>query len=193
MNNLQPFRTQVCILISLLVALAGCSKPAEVSPTPTTPATTIGPLTFSQTQIRVPIPGSDKSVGYLQIYNSAQNTINLVSATSAQIRAIEFHQTVERDGLLRMRRLPSIELASGTTTHFAPGGRHLMLFGVGPVSEPVHITFVDDQAQDYAVEFKVVDILQNSGDQPASAQNHAAGLEKNAKQQTEQNTEIKEQ
>ncbi|MEM9624156.1 MAG: copper chaperone PCu(A)C [Pseudomonadota bacterium] len=153
-------------MLVMMGLLGACGERASHAPESinTVPATTLGALTFRQASIRAPIPGSDKSVGYLQIYNSAEQTINLIAASSPQIRTIEFHQTVERDGLMRMRRLEKIELASGTTTHFVPGGRHLMLFGVGEVDDAIEIEFIDAQGQLYPVQFVVEDILENLGE-----------------------------
>jgi copper(I)-binding protein len=90
-----------------------------------------GPLPIVEDlRIRELIPGQDKTVGYLKLHNPGDRPMVLVRAEADFARALEFHTTAMDGQIMRMRRLPTVELPPGSTIAFEPGGRHLMLFGV---------------------------------------------------------------
>jgi copper(I)-binding protein len=58
------------------------------------------------------------------------------------------HETILEDGVSRMRSLDTVEVAPGATVDFTPGGKHLMLMGIGPETGPgasvdIEITYDD--------------------------------------------------
>lgn len=91
-----------------------------------TPADPIG---IDGAYLHPPVPGRDVAVGYFEITNHGALGINLVAASSPQVRAIEIHTHIADGDMMRMRRLESVSIAPGDTVRFAPGGHHLMLFG----------------------------------------------------------------
>lgn len=138
-----PNRAAALFLALLLVAmgLVGCAEPGDAS------------LRFEDARIRLPVPGTDKSVGYFQVTNTTSVLITLVSAQATNVRAIEFH-TIIRDGdMMRMRRLDSVDVAPGETVEFVPGGNHLMMFGVGELGETVTVVLRSAQGGEYPYTF----------------------------------------
>ncbi len=117
-------------------------------------------LEFGDAYVRAPVPGTDKSVGYFSLTNHTGQALTLTAAAAPGVRAIEFHYTEEVDGLMRMRRLPRIEVEAGGRIEFVPGGRHLMLFGVQDLGEELEVTFQDAGGGSHAVHFAVTDVTQ---------------------------------
>jgi copper(I)-binding protein len=74
------------------------------------------------------VPGRP-AAGYFD-YRVAGDRGALVSVSSPQAGRIEMHETMDMNGMSRMRPLERIAVRDGETLHFAPGGRHLMLFDV---------------------------------------------------------------
>ncbi|MBT8149290.1 MAG: copper chaperone PCu(A)C [Gammaproteobacteria bacterium] len=79
---------------------------------------------------RLPVAGRSVSSAYLTLHNRSGRAQVLTGFSSAQVRAIEMHRTVNVEGTMRMRRVPSYELLPGQTLQMEPGGYHLMLFGL---------------------------------------------------------------
>lgn len=80
--------------------------------------------------LRESIPGSENGAAYFTITNQQAETVRLVGATTEAARAVEVHEHVMRDGMMRMRRVPSLEIAPDATVELKPGSFHLMLFGL---------------------------------------------------------------
>ena len=72
-------------------------------------------------------PGSPGTAGYLRVVNAGDTAVVITGASSDIAGRAEIHETVERDGMLRMAPLPRLELAPGAQAMLEPGGRHLML------------------------------------------------------------------
>lgn len=129
--------TRIVALAGLVLLHAGCTSHAD------------GPLAFDDARVRALLPGTDKTVGYFRVRNTTDAPIVLVGARAPGVRAIEYHTTTRDGDTVRMRRLQEVVLAPGETTEFAPGGRHLMLFGVSDVPETLPITLVDADGTEY--------------------------------------------
>lgn len=135
------------LLTLAALLLAGCGGDAGVS--------------VSDARVRAVIPGQDKTAGYFELRNGTDTTLRLIGASSATVRAIEMHETVQKDGLSRMRRLDAVEIAPGDSVRFEPGGRHLMLFGVESADAgdpPLEMTLQLDGSAPITVKFEVVPI-----------------------------------
>jgi len=120
-----PVRTTGARLLILLACLGGCAQPAG--------------LAVENARVRELIPGQDKTVAYLDVRNDTKTSMTLTAARAADVRAIEIHTTRMDDGVMRMRRLKSVEIPPGETIEFQPGGRHLMLFGVTSLPSELRI------------------------------------------------------
>jgi copper(I)-binding protein len=65
--------------------------------------------------------------GYLNLRNSGDAALTVVGADSVVFRSVSMHQSVEENGVERMRTLAKFAIAPGESVTFAPGGKHLML------------------------------------------------------------------
>ncbi len=109
--------------------LASCSKPNMAPPL----------IEVTDPWIRKPIPPLDKTAGYFKVTNHSETPIVLKVAQSKSARKIEFHETLEEEGMMRMRRLKEVVVAPGETVSFEPGGKHLMVFGFIAGDSPVSV------------------------------------------------------
>lgn len=83
--------------------------------------------------VRTPAAGRDVTAGYVSLRAGAEDD-QLVGASSPIATRVELH-TMEDDGeVMRMRQVDAIDLPAGETVSLAPGGDHLMLFGVDTAS-----------------------------------------------------------
>jgi hypothetical protein len=105
------------LLTGLLLALcaSGCGQAPDA------------PLVVSDLDIRAPRPGTQMGAAYLTLVNGQDEALTITRVTSPQFAAVELHESVEEDGVARMRALPALEIGPGETMRLAPGGKHLML------------------------------------------------------------------
>jgi len=104
-----------------------------------------------------PAPGVP-GVGFLTLHNSG-GADRLLGATSPRAARIELHDTVEDNGVARMRAVSGgLPIAADGMLRMAPGGTHLMLFGLtSPLAagEKVPLTLRFERAGEQAVTLDV--------------------------------------
>lgn len=130
----------VCLSLALL---GGCQRPQGTAT-----------LSFEEARVRLPIPGTDKSVGYFAVTNGSDAPVVLTDVRAEGVRAIEFHTMIRDGDVMRMRRLEDVAIGPGETVLFEPGGRHLMMFGVETLPEEVLLTFTDAEGRAYSSAFE---------------------------------------
>lgn len=74
-------------------------------------------------------PGIEVGVAYLVIENNGAPD-RLIGATSPIAKRAELHVSKMEDGVMKMLPLGTVDIAPGSHTAFAPGGRHVMLIGL---------------------------------------------------------------
>lgn len=109
-----------------LLWLSGCAPAPE--------------LQVTDASIRDLIPGRDTTAGYFTLRNNTNAAVTLIGATSEHARAIEMHRTYIKEDRVRMQRVPEQVIGPGELVQFAPGGLHLMIFGVTSMPEPFNVT-----------------------------------------------------
>ena len=77
--------------------------------------------------IRTPPPNAMMLAAYGTLRNAGDVPLIFSGADSADFADVSLHETIEQNGIERMRALGRIVLAPGETLTLAPGGRHLML------------------------------------------------------------------
>jgi hypothetical protein len=77
---------------------------------------------------------SNPSAGYMDLHGGRID-VALVGVTSDDVLRMEMHETVEKDGMASMTKLKSIPVPAGKTVKLEPGGKHLMIWGVGEGSK----------------------------------------------------------
>lgn len=78
--------------------------------------------------VRAPAPGQDVAGVYMEIVSRADSI--LVAVASPAAARAELHSMALEDGIMKMRPLERIELPAGKAVTLAPGGLHVMLFGL---------------------------------------------------------------
>ena len=76
-----------------------------------------------------PVDGNPSS-GYMTIHGGPDD-VSLVSVIADDVMRMEMHETVEKDGMARMQTLSDVPVPAGGKIMFEPGGKHLMIWGVG--------------------------------------------------------------
>lgn len=131
------------LLLPLFVlALAACGTAADPAPA-AAPEVTVA-------RIVLPPPGAPMAAGYFELTNRGPSALELRGVSSTAFASIEMHETVEEQGLSRMRAIDSAKVAPGETLRFEPGGKHLMLMDpkLGDPAPPTLSLTLDLRAAD---------------------------------------------
>lgn len=72
-------------------------------------------------------PPGRMMAGFMQLENQGNEQIVLTHGESARFGRIEIHTMRMDDGVMRMRKLESLDVPAGETVDLRPGGLHLML------------------------------------------------------------------
>jgi periplasmic copper chaperone A len=120
---LLPAVTAVVLTVAAGVALVrGAEAPA-------------GPLRV-EAWARATPPGASVGAAYLIVRNKGDRDDRLVSASGEVAQSVEPHETVEENGVARMRPLEAASIPAGEMLVMRPGGAHLMLMGLAaPLKE----------------------------------------------------------
>ena len=88
-------------------------------------------LAFDNAWVR-PLVGEGRvTAAYCEITNEGEEAVLITgfSSDDPDVR-VELHETTEEGGIVHMRPLDHVTIPPGGTVSLAPGGRHLMLFGL---------------------------------------------------------------
>ncbi len=115
------------------LALAGCNHADRLSAT--------------HAWVRLAAISANPAAAYLTLHGGGEN-VRLVAIDSDAAGSSELHQSMKTGpggamtgAMTGMQRLDGLDLPAHGTIAFAPGGYHVMLFGVGPQVKPGgHIT-----------------------------------------------------
>ncbi len=80
--------------------------------------------------VRATIPGTSISSSYMEIVNDSAETVTLLGVSSQISPRIEIHQHSMFEGMMRMRKLESIDIPPKGRVILQPSGLHLMIFDV---------------------------------------------------------------
>jgi copper(I)-binding protein len=76
-------------------------------------------------------PGrATNGAAYFTLTNQGPAGDRLIGASSPAAGRVELHTHVHDNGVMRMRKLPGIDLTPGASVTFRPGGYHVMLMGL---------------------------------------------------------------
>ncbi len=117
----------------LLAAAAGCRV---------VPVDETGPVGWTRAYLVSPAPGSP-AVLYLWVTNPTSHADTVTGARVADADSAQLHGTMSMgNGMEHMVPLPAVALPARDTVRFAPGGRHVMVFGLGAKVAPGDSTAV---------------------------------------------------
>lgn len=107
---------------ALLTALAlAAAVSAAQAATPT--------IEVSQAWSRPAVAGGT-GAGFLTLTNRSKAPDALTGAESPMARKVEVHRTTMAGGVMKMAKVERVAIPPGGKVTFAPGGHHLMLFGL---------------------------------------------------------------
>jgi copper(I)-binding protein len=124
------------------------------------PAVAAGRLEVVGAWIRSAPPGAMMLAGYATLRNSGDAALTIVGANSDAFGDVSLHETVEADGVARMKALDAIEIAPGASVALVPGGKHLMLMRPGHAiksGESIKIQFALKSGAGTSADFVVRD------------------------------------
>lgn len=102
-----------------LASLAACGDPA--------------PTYVDQAWIRVSPNADNPSAGYFTVHGG-EAPVTLRGVLTDRAQRVEMHESVEQGGMMTMRPVESVDVPAKGTVVFAPGGKHIMLWGVNPAA-----------------------------------------------------------
>lgn len=121
-----------CIVAVLLLGLSlFVGRKAEGAPMAEPTAAHADGLHAMDAWIRLPAAAGRPAGGFLSIMGS-RSADQLIGVDSPRAERIELHSMTSDNGVMRMRREDSLAVPAGGTLSLAPGGNHLMLFGLAP-------------------------------------------------------------
>jgi len=100
-----------------------------------------GRLVVENAWIRAAPPGAMMLAGYATLRNAGDGSLTVIGAQSDEFGDVSLHESVEENGLERMRPLGEFQIAPDARVQFAPGGKHFMLM------QPKHELRVGDKVK----------------------------------------------
>lgn len=94
----------------------------------TTAASAADPIRIADPWARATVPGQKVAGAYMRIVSAVD--AKLVAVSSPVAGSAEIHWMKMEDGTMRMRSIDALELPAGQMVELAPGGYHVMLFGL---------------------------------------------------------------
>jgi copper(I)-binding protein len=86
--------------------------------------------------VRLLPPGVPNTAAYFSIQNSSDTTQILIGASADFATKAEIHNHIMVNDMMRMEQQSEVVINPGQSVQFAPGGLHIMLFGLKqPLSE----------------------------------------------------------
>jgi len=90
------------------------------------------PVDIRDPWLRATVPGQEVAAAYAEFV--ARRPLRLTAVSSPLARSGALHEMKEDGGVMRMRNRRDLALPAGRSVKLAPGGLHIMLFGVsGPL------------------------------------------------------------
>lgn len=124
-----------------------------------TGATAASDIEVSDAWARATPPGARTAAMYLTLSNTGE-TLSLIAANTPVAARAELHTHKHVDGMMRMEKVPAIEIPAGGTAELRPHGDHVMLFGLRQALVPgewVTLTLEFDDGRTLELEVPVRD------------------------------------
>jgi copper(I)-binding protein len=92
-------------------------------------------LRIEEPWVRLAAVAGRPAAGYF-VLRGGKAADRLIGAESGSATRAELHKGGMMDGMMTMRPLDGVDVSPGGRIAFAPGGDHVMLFGVDPALKP---------------------------------------------------------
>lgn len=101
----------------------------------------VGKLLIVHPWARATAPGAPVAGVFVTLDNSAGDADRLVGGETAVAERLELHTMKMDNGVMKMRKVDAIDVPAKGTQKLAPGGLHIMLFGLkAPLKEGEQFT-----------------------------------------------------
>lgn len=132
-------------------------------------------LVVENPYIYAPVAGFAATGGYGLFKNTTGKEIRVAIEKAEGFKAVELHESFEKEGRMAMQRIDDIKIASQKTFELKPGGYHLMLFEADEkiikVGAKVKVTFkVNDKLE--TMDFLVKERMAKTDDSKKSKHSH---------------------
>lgn len=148
------------VVAAALLSVAAC-EPAKTPPAAMLPVAQIDGIAISEPRLRLPPGGRDVTAAYLTLSNDTATPRKLVRAQSPDAARVELHAHLTgADGVKQMRQVDEVVVPAKGNLVLAPGGLHLMMFGVKPglkTGDKVEVTLTFDTERSVTFPMPVVD------------------------------------
>jgi copper(I)-binding protein len=112
-------RAGLAFIFALALSLGGCARKPE----------TRAPVVVNYATVRLPAVAGEAGAGYFAAMAASDDRLLAVTAPGLKV---ELHETMTAGGMTSMRPIAGLALPAGKEVRFAPGGKHLMIFGLAP-------------------------------------------------------------
>jgi periplasmic copper chaperone A len=126
-------------LAALTLTLSACSQGSDPSAAESQAARP--EIEITHARVVLPPVSGNPGAAYFELTNNTAKPVVLTGVSVAQATRTEMHETMGTS----MVQLPTVTIEPGAQTVFAPGGRHVMVFGAPPssaVGETRNMTFL---------------------------------------------------
>lgn len=118
-------------------------------------------VTVENPYARAVAPGQMNSAAFMNLSNSADNTVDLIAARSNAAKSVELHTHTQVEGVMQMRQIDKVEIPAKGSVMLAPGGLHIMFIGLNQAfnegeNVDLSLEFSDGSTQDLSVPIKMV-------------------------------------
>lgn len=86
-------------------------------------------ITIKDPYAREVPPGAPASASFMKLSNASNTDIQIIKANSEVAKVVELHTHTNDNGVMRMRKIPNINIPAMGQTELKPGGLHIMLIG----------------------------------------------------------------
>jgi len=119
------------LLVPAIVALSACQQPKDIS--------------VGKAWVRLAAVPANPSAAYFTLKGGPKDATLTGVSTPAAVRS-EMHESMSAGGMMSMAPLKLVALRAGGEVTFAPGGKHVMLYGLKATAGgvvPLTFTFAD--------------------------------------------------
>ena len=133
MNRIRRAAGLAACTASAGLLLVAAAAGTGYAPTRAAAATAAAPK-VTGAWVRLPAVAANPGAAYLTITGGPAGD-TLVEASSPLAGRVELHSMEMKGGIMKMSTLDNVAVGPGATVKFAPGGNHLMLFGLLPAAK----------------------------------------------------------
>jgi copper(I)-binding protein len=116
-------------------------------------------LLVEEGYVRKPIPERSMSAAFMTINNTGAADVVLKTAAIEGTQNVEIHTHTHKEGIMRMRQVHELVIKAGSAVVLAPGGLHLMMFGIEKLPENPQLTLCDELNNCSTVSLSVRDLV----------------------------------